>query len=89
MCPCCCWLYNCLLDNLTECHYNCPRFSSRTSINPRAEDMEEDDGGGSKKNPSLGSVLDGDEEPVLTIKESSPSDVETLVDGVPAAQAFR
>ena len=51
--------------------------------------MEEDDGGGSKKNPSLGSVLDGDEEPVLTIKESSPSDVETLVDGVPAAQAFR
>ena len=49
--------------------------------------MEED--GDGKKNPSLGAVLDGAEEPVLTIKESSPSAVEHLIDGVPAAQAFR
>ena len=49
--------------------------------------MDESDGVG--KNPSLGAVLDGAEEPVLTIKESSPSAVEHLIDGVPAAQAFR
>ena len=45
--------------------------------------MEE--GGG----PSLSGVLDGAEEPILTIKESSPCGVDQLVDGVPAAQAFR
>ena len=44
---------------------------------------------GSKGNPSLGAVLDGAEEPILTIKESSPSVTEHLIDGVPAAQAFR
>jgi len=43
-----------------------------------------EDGGG----PSLSGVLDGAEEPILTIKESSPS-TDQLVDGVPAAQAFR
>ena len=42
-----------------------------------------EDGGG----PSLSGGLDG-EEPLLTIKESSPS-ADQLVDGVPAAQAFR
>ena len=51
--------------------------------------MDEDDGGGAPKNPSLGAVLDGAEEPVLTIKESSPTATEHLIDGVPAAQAFR
>jgi len=50
-------------------------------------DVGESDGVG--KAPSLGAVLDGAEEPVLTIKESSPSAVEHLIDGVPAAQAFR
>lgn len=44
---------------------------------------------GSRGNPSLGAVLDGAEEPILTIKESSPSVTEHLIDGVPAAQAFR
>ena len=43
-----------------------------------------EDGGG----PSLSGVLDG-EEPLLTIKESSPSGADHLMDGVPAAQAFR
>ena len=52
------------------------------------DNMEEDAGGG-KKAPSLGAVLDGAEEPVLTIKESSPTVTEHLIDGVPAAQAFR
>ena len=46
--------------------------------------MEEVGGPG----PSLSGVLDGAEEPILTIKESSPS-ADQLVDGVPAAQAFR
>ena len=46
-----------------------------------------DEGGGS--GPSLGGVLDGAEEPILTIKESSPSGADHLMDGVPAAQAFR
>ena len=49
----------------------------------------DEEGEGGKKAPSLGAVLDGAEEPVLTIKESSPSAVEHLIDGVPAAQAFR
>jgi len=49
----------------------------------------EDDEGEARSNPSLGGVLDGVEEPVLTIKESSPTAVEHLIDGVPAAQAFR
>jgi len=40
--------------------------------------------------PSLSDVLDGVAEAVLTNKESSPSEQqETLVDGVPLAQAFR
>ena len=51
--------------------------------------MDVGDSEGVGKNPSLGAVLDGAEEPVLTIKESSPSAVEHLIDGVPAAQAFR
>lgn len=46
-----------------------------------------DEGGGS--GPSLSGVLDGAEEPLLTIKESSPSGADHLMDGVPAAQAFR
>jgi len=40
--------------------------------------------------PSLGDVLDGVAEAVVTNKESSPSaDEQTLVDGVPLTQAFR
>ena len=40
-------------------------------------------------NPSLGDVLDGVAEAVLTNKESSPSATEQLIDGLPAAKAFR
>ena len=39
--------------------------------------------------PSLGDVLDGVAEAVLTNKESSPSASEQLIDGMPAAKAFR
>lgn len=42
------------------------------------------------EDPSLGDVLDGVAEAVITNKESSPSAAEqTLVDGVPLTQAFR
>ena len=43
----------------------------------------------SDTNPSLGDVLDGVAEAVVTHKESSPTVNEQLIDGVPAAQAFR
>ena len=39
--------------------------------------------------PSLGEVLDGVAEAVLTNKESSPSATEHLIDGMPAAKMFR
>jgi len=39
--------------------------------------------------PSLGDVLDGVAEAVLTNKESSPSATEQLIDGMSAAKAFR
>jgi len=43
-----------------------------------------------EEEPSLGDVLDGVAEAVITNKESSPSeDQQTLVDGVPLSQAFR
>ena len=39
--------------------------------------------------PSLGDVLDGVAEAVLTNKESSPSATDQLIDGMPATKAFR
>jgi len=55
----------------------------KRSVNP-ASTME------TGEDPSLGDVLDGVAEAVITNKESSPSvEQQTLVDGVPLSQAFR
>jgi len=52
--------------------------------------MDTSEGGGGTLDPSLGDVLDGVADAVLTAKESSPHlDQGDLVNGVPAAKAFR